>query len=287
MSHPVITFPPRPPTRNTLTSEQRTQLMRSSNKLEQVLGSTPHVLDFIYTHACTCSPENKPRRRFFHLRSKSLPKSAKDDDCTDGLRSIASAPSLSARCHADSVHSGQQSWRSPYHSQQPPLVLPCSISESMSRPTVMSPHREHNDAISDSSDSPLFTIVSEAAVRREKMRRLTRKLGEGVPSHLVFPPEDEMDSDEETVATSSPTSTLSGRTCTLPTILEVESVRLPMRHEAAEQPPRISRFANSATKELSHRDAIYVIESPDELSEEGLFKGVRLSARCYSSREQW
>ena len=49
MSSPaVICFPPPPPTRNELSSEQRAKLIRTNNKLGQVLGSTPHVLDLSY-----------------------------------------------------------------------------------------------------------------------------------------------------------------------------------------------------------------------------------------------
>lgn len=44
----VIRFPPPPPTRNELSSEQRAKLIRTNNKLGQVLGSTPHVLDLSY-----------------------------------------------------------------------------------------------------------------------------------------------------------------------------------------------------------------------------------------------
>lgn len=44
----TIRFPPPPPTRNELTSEQRAKLIRTNNKLGQVLGSTPHVLDLTY-----------------------------------------------------------------------------------------------------------------------------------------------------------------------------------------------------------------------------------------------
>ena len=50
---PIIRFPPPPPTRNELSSEQRAKLMRSNTKLGQVLGSTPHVLDLSYVGEST------------------------------------------------------------------------------------------------------------------------------------------------------------------------------------------------------------------------------------------
>lgn len=45
VSAATIRFPPPPPTRNQLTTEERTKLIRTNNKLGQVLGTTPHVLD--------------------------------------------------------------------------------------------------------------------------------------------------------------------------------------------------------------------------------------------------
>lgn len=44
-------------------------------------------------------------------------------------------------------------------------------------------------------------------MRRQKMQRLTKKLGEGVPVHLVFPPT--VESDDEEVIIDSPTSSSS------------------------------------------------------------------------------
>lgn len=41
----VSVYPPPPPTRNTLTSSRRTQLIRTTSKLGRVLGSTPTILD--------------------------------------------------------------------------------------------------------------------------------------------------------------------------------------------------------------------------------------------------
>lgn len=46
-SHTLIVFPRPPPTCNTLTPEERAKLLRSTAKLGQLLGSTPHVVDEI------------------------------------------------------------------------------------------------------------------------------------------------------------------------------------------------------------------------------------------------
>ncbi|EGN94470.1 hypothetical protein SERLA73DRAFT_188381, partial [Serpula lacrymans var. lacrymans S7.3] len=42
---PSIAYPPPPPTNNALTAEQRSHLIRSSKKLERVLGDTPRFVD--------------------------------------------------------------------------------------------------------------------------------------------------------------------------------------------------------------------------------------------------
>ena len=52
--------------------------------------------------------------------------------------------------------------------------------------------------------APSFAIQTDAALRRQKMRRLAKKLGEGVPVHLVFPPG--IESDEDEVFVDSPSS---------------------------------------------------------------------------------
>ncbi|PSR90482.1 hypothetical protein PHLCEN_2v4900 [Hermanssonia centrifuga] len=60
---------------------------------------------------------------------------------------------------------------------------------------------------SSSPQAPTFSIPSEASMRRQKMRRLAKKFGEGVPVHLVFPPTTE--SDDEDVVVDTPTSPVS------------------------------------------------------------------------------
>ena len=52
--------------------------------------------------------------------------------------------------------------------------------------------------------TPPFNITSDATMRRQKMRRLAKKFGEGVPLHLVFPPT--TDSDDEEILVDSPIS---------------------------------------------------------------------------------
>jgi hypothetical protein len=40
-----VVFPPPPPTTNALSTQQRNQLLRKTKKLEQILGTAPHLID--------------------------------------------------------------------------------------------------------------------------------------------------------------------------------------------------------------------------------------------------
>lgn len=45
MSFTRVLYPPQPPTSNTLSAEERAQLVRSAKKLSKVLGTTPQLID--------------------------------------------------------------------------------------------------------------------------------------------------------------------------------------------------------------------------------------------------
>ena len=119
--------------------------------------------------------------------------------------------------------------------------------------------------------TPSFNIPSDASLRREKMRRLKRKLGDNIPVHLVFPPIAE--SDEEDVIIHSPTTPTfdssdssfdADSSCDsslalitdsereqdvvspLPSSPQMARPRSRLRHEGVHQPPRKSHFADSA-----------------------------------------
>ena len=83
MAHPVVTFPQPPPTSNTLTSNQRQQLLRSTRKLTKLLGSTPYLVDYdssfpgVYCPAFVC---DHPSELTFSSR---LPRSLKQTGLED------------------------------------------------------------------------------------------------------------------------------------------------------------------------------------------------------------
>lgn len=100
------------------------------------------------------------------------------------------------------------------------------------------------------------------------MQRLTRKLGDGVPPELVFPsaarPELDSDAEEDSPLVETP---VSDKRLPFSQVLPTVPERRPttassQRHdEVIAQPVQWSRKARDRR---SYRDAIYVIDSPDE-----------------------
>ncbi|GJE92395.1 hypothetical protein PsYK624_085490 [Phanerochaete sordida] len=197
----AIVYPRPPPTYNTLSQAQRAQMLRSSKKLGQILGSTPHILDD--TDALPAAPPK---------RSTSL----------ESMRS-ESAASTASSSSASSTHSGhsERAWRARFPERAPPLLRIGKLSSAQpglpaipgsppayhsQRSPTPSPQSSPHTSPGGSPHAPAFSIASDAALRRQKMRRLARRLGEGVPVHLVFPPATDSD-DEDGVFVESPTST--------------------------------------------------------------------------------
>ncbi|KAH8103416.1 hypothetical protein BXZ70DRAFT_925515 [Cristinia sonorae] len=289
----IITFPPPPPTHNVLSSTERTKLLKTTAKLGSVLGSVPHVVDDAYgLSVSSTSPApavKKVRQRTWSFRTKksSSANSDSESDCSSPRGSLSSNATRFA-----STRSNENAWRSSLPEKRPPL-LRLGLSKKLMRsqrhivttPSLdyLSCAMEEDDPFGAYADSsymeldpkvpiPTFTIPSDTALRREKMRRLKRKLGENIPVHLVFPPIAE--SDEEDVVIHSPTtptfdscSSNSDSSCDSSSELLTDFEReqedavpampyLPhlwrakersrLRHEAAQQLPRKSSFVDTA-----------------------------------------
>jgi len=59
----AVVFPLPPPTTNTLTVQQRNQLLRKTKKLEQLLGAAPHLVDTSISEPSALAPSLAPRER--------------------------------------------------------------------------------------------------------------------------------------------------------------------------------------------------------------------------------
>jgi len=331
MSSHAITFPRPPPTCNTLSSQERLKLLKSTAKLGSVLGSVPHVIDETFdlpSHVVhnpnTASRKTRQRLWSFKSRKASSDTSGSDSDVPPAPRNSLSSSRTESSTMSSSassvVESSESAWRARLPEKRPPL-LRLGVSKKLvqsarrlaiAQPTLESipgspPPPSQSPPSSPSSSSytdiidlyatyekddpfgayadssyielnptvpiPAFTIPSDAALRREKMRRLKRKLGEHIPVHLVFPPIAE--SDEEDVWIHSPTTPTSpesghtrrgsGSSCDsssalltdseredvvppLPNHLPFHAQRSRIRHEARHQAPRRSSFARNAEK---------------------------------------
>ena len=167
----------------------------------------------------------------------------------------------------------EQAWRTPYDPLHRPPLLKLQPPKQPSRSGHAQRSSTYSDcgseiSIPDSPTAPSFSIPSEAAARRAKMQRLTRKLGDGVPPELVFPAaykqEDESESEEDSPLLETPASDRKlPFSRTLPTIPE-------KRPTTATSETRVEIVATPiqspgrGKNRLSYRNAIYVIDSPDE-----------------------
>ncbi|KAK0451421.1 uncharacterized protein EV420DRAFT_716603 [Desarmillaria tabescens] len=176
-----IVFPPPPPTTNCLSSLERSRLLRKTKKLERVLGSAPHFID-----------DPLALDLPFNTDSESIPSrpSTSSRSSMDSSRSLYRVTSID-RPRSRSMPSRRLSVEEPWPSSKPPLMklskspgaLPCIPASPLAAhsfsPSAMTPP--------DSPTAPEFIIPTNNSLRRQKMDRLRRKLGDGVPVDLVFP----------------------------------------------------------------------------------------------------
>ncbi|KAH9476294.1 hypothetical protein JR316_0011868 [Psilocybe cubensis] len=212
-----IVFPPPPPTTNELTAHQRTQLVRKTRKIEQLLGTTPRLLDTSTRPGSPIHvsfPHSLPQRRLTKTRRSSIDSTSSASSSGSGcvnrssslrvsrsnsnLRPINGFKHLSSEASIAELFSAYE-----YDNTAPLLRL---AMESMSLDTIPAspdPTRE-SFAVSeerpastvfttdDASSSPRNSLVLEPppsanSLRKQKMDRLRKKLGSDVPFDLVFP----------------------------------------------------------------------------------------------------
>jgi len=135
MSFARVTYPPPPPTSNTLTLHERNQFVRSSKKIGKVLGSTPHLIDGSYSMSplhislSTLPSADKP-----HLEridspvsdcSSKRPRSSSSyssmsSESTDTHTSLSSSPTTPS--YTETINSAD-SWRVRKPTRKPPPLL--------------------------------------------------------------------------------------------------------------------------------------------------------------------
>ncbi|KAL0576414.1 hypothetical protein V5O48_005550, partial [Marasmius crinis-equi] len=218
-----LVSPPPPPTSNTLTHSQRARLMRTTKKLSQVLGSTPQMLESVTARPSTPFHEDwsDDEDEWYRPASRSSTRSNSGSSSTGSTTSSLISRSIT-RSRRSSV--SEESRRS----TKPPLLRlalssfsqrsssaaskrfpsPTSSNSSDDEDGRFTLHTTTNEAPRDSMVSPNFRIPSSTTIRLQKMDRIRKKLGEGVPVNLVFPGADSDEEEEERKSTSSQSRTI-------------------------------------------------------------------------------
>ncbi|KAG0696783.1 hypothetical protein DFH29DRAFT_949762 [Suillus ampliporus] len=200
----TITYPCPPPTTNTLDSQQRMRLIRSARKLEAVMGTTPYLIEAdipvtllpIGGHKKSATGKALKRQGsiFMHYHTFS-----------PSVTSFSSASTVSFHSPSASLVSLPSSMRSTESLSVTPPGLPARGRRSADKPrplylrmntVTVSPtdHRCTSLPPTPSSASaipayfpptPRTPSFDAAEVRRKRMAKLTRHLGENVPPELV------------------------------------------------------------------------------------------------------
>ncbi|KAJ6551125.1 hypothetical protein B0H19DRAFT_1263817 [Mycena capillaripes] len=228
MSYPTkIAFPQPPPTTNSLTSQQRNQLLRRTQKLGRLLGTTPALIE---------ESDEMPSMLPLNLQRLAVPlhiqlSSVYDDgdalvrypSSDTAVSSGSESGSLKRNSSLSSEYSTKSGRSSPNtksvhvneswpKADRPFLriavkrsskleAIPQSPPATGSPPPAYSPEPQHTSftirpiPVSRSHMSappppPTFAIPSNNSMRRQKMDKLRRTLGDGVPLDLVFPEEE-------------------------------------------------------------------------------------------------
>ncbi|KAJ7722882.1 hypothetical protein DFH07DRAFT_284100 [Mycena maculata] len=228
MSYPTkIAYPCPPPTTNSLTSQQRSQLLRTTQKLGRLLGTTPALIEESDSMP-SMLPLNLQRLAVpLHIQLSSVyddgdalnryPSSETSSTSSNGSplslkRSSSSASEYSSRSGRTLVNSTtsvhvNESWpkadrpflRIATKSPSKLEAIPQSPPATGSPPPAYSPEPPHTSYTirpvhtrrnSAPPSPPAFDIPNPNSVRRQKMDRLRRTLGDGVPLDLVFPDEE-------------------------------------------------------------------------------------------------
>ncbi|KAF8960824.1 hypothetical protein BDZ97DRAFT_1905782 [Flammula alnicola] len=262
-----VVFPAPPPTTNELTPLQRTQLVRKTKKIEQLLGTTPHLIDMSIKPPGPIRislPYDTSRRRLTKTRRASIDSTTSSSSSgslsspVQRSSSVSSSisprrvktDSPSSRCSTPTITSIGSNERWPSNGKTPMLRL---AMESLTLETIQAsplptvPHSHMPPKLHNSPrnslvlDSATFIIPTQNSLRKKKMDRLRKKLGSDVPFDLVFP----KDSDTDEASENSPPPS------------RIKSTRVNRDKECPPLPAPVPRARKSKAPRISNtRDSI-------------------------------
>ncbi|KIP06020.1 hypothetical protein PHLGIDRAFT_19556 [Phlebiopsis gigantea 11061_1 CR5-6] len=188
-----------PLTCNTLDSHQRARLIRSTRKLGAVLGTTPRLAEadeypyeagYAYAHDTNRWRTHSSRRHgsIFTLFPETVAFSEKASlySTSSSNSSLISLTSMESRTTIDVVPAPKSTIKSRRSNAPRPLVLRINAV-----PVAPTDTRVPLSPITATPMSPTFSdippVPSADEIRRKRMAKLTRTLGENIPSEAVFP----------------------------------------------------------------------------------------------------
>ena len=200
-------YPHLPPTSNLLNSQQRTRLIRSTRKLGAVLGTTPYLLE--HDTAFTILPLGKTTSRVLKRQGSIFTHkqpSSSSITSTSTTSSQFPSPSTSSVNLPRSIIPGTQSTES--RPTNPPGLSSSQKRRPRDKPPQLYlqlntiPLAPVNDCFASSLSPPPTPYASPPTpttpttpvpdlieIRRKRMAKLARHLGEKIPLELVLTPE--------------------------------------------------------------------------------------------------
>lgn len=176
-----------PPTVNTLDPLQRSRLLRSARKLGDVLGATPLIID------PAAQPSTSPKRRLFPSQSFSASVTSFTESSPE-----ASVPRTSSVTQSSASLPKRHRKHGSRQLARPVMLFLSSL------PPIPKPPPSRSGAVTSPDENDVATIRdrapavppsqeialqgdAEKLLRRKRMAKLTRTLGENIPPELVFP----------------------------------------------------------------------------------------------------
>ncbi|KAF7324678.1 hypothetical protein MKEN_00509300 [Mycena kentingensis (nom. inval.)] len=221
-----VAYPCPPPTNNTLSSHQRSQLLRTTTKLGRILGTTPALLEeseemptpiplnlqrlAVPLHAALSSKYTDDDALVRYPSSGSDTLFSSDYDTPSYMKRSPSVASDRSRSSFESAKSMPiESWPRP-QTERPYLRVaihnsPSKLADIPQSPPAYSVHapgpnaypHQHTSYTIAPARSPhapaaphgqaFAAMPSQNSMRRQKMDKLRRTLGENVPLDMVFP----------------------------------------------------------------------------------------------------
>ncbi|CAL1710575.1 unnamed protein product [Somion occarium] len=199
----TILYPTPPPTVNNLDAQQRARLVRSTRKLGAMLGATPQLIEVDARpkpipvsfrsagQSRPLTPKTKTHRRhgsIFEVFPETCPYSSSSSTNSSALSLTLPEP----RSSVDVLPTPKSFSTNPRRSADAPRPLVLRLNAPTPTSDLASPDTATTIKFSHHTDgmltpTPVTPVVPSAAeLRRKKIAKLTRTLGENVPPELVF-----------------------------------------------------------------------------------------------------